>query len=93
MFVERLTEEQVKQFVENIYWDGFKVSVRETTNSETSIYVENTKSSNDCGFTITLEDFGVRGLPSRLTWVRYLYKIFGEEYKEAYLANCAKVFE
>ncbi len=25
-------------------------------------------------------------------WIRYLYKVFGEEYKKAYLEECVKVF-
>lgn len=95
MFVERLTRKQVKDFLKGIY--------PETLYKYEFNYIEIFKEFSVTVYTIsnsteidhfTLYDFDVLYITwSRKLWIKYLYKIFGEEYKVAYLAECAKIFE
>lgn len=94
MFIERLTKEQIKEFAESINSSskGYEVSEPLILKSEIRYSIENTRCDFGCSINVALEDFEARG-ESTIMWLKYLYKIFGEEYKEAYLAECAKVFE
>lgn len=98
MFVERLTEEQVKDFLDEQYHKftfGYKF---ERNKSDKSFFgtVEVLYNSSQWE-SFYLWDFG--GETSRFSfsinvdWIRYLYKIFGEEYKEAYLEYHTKIFK
>ena len=96
MFIERLTEQQIKDFLDEQYGkDYFKYEF--THNNESERIVGTVKCLHDSKEydSFWLCDFKMKfGLSLNSNdWLRYLYKIFGEEYKEAYLAECTKVFE
>lgn len=95
MFVERLTKEQVEKFINTIYpkKEGYKNRIEEIENSEIRVYVENTRSAIDYGFIVILGDFYTRKISSEGAWLRFLYKVFGEEYKQAYIEECLSVFD
>ena len=91
-FIDRLTDEQVSTFLEK----NFPKKKHNSCNfekHEEAIYVRVDQSTTDESFNFTLEEFGTIGFSHPGRWIRFLYKIFGEEYKEAYIAECAKVFE
>ena len=91
-FVERLTDEQINAYLENDFPKNERY-VFSYNRYETYIYVSVDENNGDASFSFTLEEFDARGsvLPGK--WLKYLYKVFGEEYKRAYLSECAKVFE
>lgn len=97
MFIERLTEEQVKDFLDEQYDKDylkyeFIHNKKIGTISGTVKYLHDSDEFDS----FWLYDFEVGWCnfsTKENDWIRYLYKIFGEEYKEAYLAECAKVFE
>lgn len=97
MFVERLTEEQIKSFIEEQYdedhfeYEFAHIKKREIITATVKILYDSDEHDN-----FWLLDFEVAWSNSQNIeeeWIKYLYKIFGEEYKEAYLAECAKIFE
>lgn len=94
MFIERLTEEQVKDFLDKQYdKDYFEYEFKKGERIAGIVKYLNNSDEFD---SFWLSDFEVVwSILSNMEndWIRYLYKIFGEEYKEAYLAECAKVFE
>ena len=47
---------------------------------------------NDYVDNIRLEDFFSDG-GSTKAWIKYLYGIFGEEYKQEYVKECLKIFD
>lgn len=94
MFVERLTEEQVKDFLHQEYSVEYYQSFFRSY--EEAIVGWICEWDGEVFDRPVLYDFEV--LYSNMenirnNWMKYLYKIFGEEYKEAYLAECAKIFE
>ena len=61
--------------------------------STENIYVVINRNMGDSMFNFTLEEFDSIGYRLPEQWLKYLYKIFGDEYKRAYLTECAKIFE
>ncbi len=95
MFIERLTRKQVKDFLKGIYPENFyryDFDYHQILKEfDVTVY---DKSNSDVIDTFRLCDFDVLYTTwSSEHWIKYLYKIFGEEYKEAYLAECEKLFE
>lgn len=91
MFIERLTDEQIKEFANRVH-EGFSFEFTREKNC-ISYYITNNRSVWDYSWYEHYTDFGERCDGSSERWLKYLYEIFGEEYKAAYLAECAKVFE
>lgn len=91
-FIERLTEKQLTRFLGELFplTENYVYSY---VQSPKRILVRVNKNKGDRIFNFQLEEFGSIGFPRCEQWLRYLYKIFGEEYKQAYLAECAKIFE
>ncbi len=91
-FIERLTDEQIDAFLQSEYPKDKRYSSSFIKNKE-YIYVSIDENNGDRNFHFTLYDFCVIGCSRSSIWIKYLYQIFGEEYKQAYLADCAKVFD
>lgn len=93
MFVERLTRKQVKDFLNEIYPE-YRYDFDYDKILEQYHVIVYGMDSNAVINSFSLSDFDViwTTLKSKY-WIKYLYKIFGDEYKEAYLAELAKLFE
>lgn len=89
MFIERLSNEQIKAFFKERY-PRHNTSI---TKRDGNIYatVSNPQSSRDYSWTEVYYDFS--STQNTKTWVKYLASIFGDEYIDAYLANCRKIFD
>lgn len=91
-FIETLTEKQLNNFLGKLFPRTGDYIVCAWFKHTTKIIV-NVKCKGDRTFRVELEEFAMVGFPGTEQWLKYLYKVFGEEYKQAYLAECAKVFE
>lgn len=92
-FIKRLTDEQVKTFLEKYYSKNSGYSYRfDKFNDSIYVNVQNNHSSIDYAFGFKLLEYDSVGFCSPSVWINYLYKIFKDEYKEAYLEECAKIF-
>ena len=89
-FINRLTGEQIREFLN--YHFSEDASNKKSYNffysdiaGRKSIVV-NASYENGRGFeSFTLFDFDCFGEHVCTPWIRYLYKIFGQEYKDAYM--------
>lgn len=73
-------------------YPGYVVSEPLIFKSEIVLNIADERSVFDFNINVTFKDFEAIGLSTE-KWMKYLYKIFGEEYKNAYLAECEKLFE
>lgn len=90
MFIEKLTDEQIKNFFTILYpVDRYKLNFS-IEDREIRVYCENLKSVIEYSWYERYTDFYSSNNEEK--WVKYLYKIFGESYKEEYLKECAKIF-
>lgn len=86
-FVERLTVEQINNFITEQYPNyRYNFYMGELPNSKkryisVHIYSENIHKH------YMLFDYEAI-LPNKTNWFKFLYKVFGEEYKKAYLKVC-----
>ena len=95
MFIEKLTDKQVKSFLEQQYppEEGWRYSWHFWNDKNEQNYSCSLKrEQNDFVDYIRLEDFLSDG-GSTKAWIKYLYGIFGEEYKQAYVKECLKIFD
>lgn len=96
MFIERLTEQQIKDFLDEEYDKDYFI-YEFTHNKKSNRIVVTVKYLHDSNKydSFWLCDFEVICALSLYSnnWLRYLYKIFGEEYKQAYIQECLSVFE
>lgn len=90
-FIERLTDEQVKIFLDRHYPKEERYSYG-FDKTKDSVYVRMDRSHGDNSFNFSLEEFDTIGCNCHPQWINYLYEVFGEEYKQAYLDRCAKIF-
>lgn len=91
-FIERLTDEQITTFLDEVFPKPEKYVCSYVKTSE-NVYISIDFNMGDSMFNFTLEEFDSIGYRLPDQWLKYLYKVFGEEYKQAYLAECAKIFE
>lgn len=97
MFIEKLSVEQVKEFLNSIYPEkqGFDYSMimpEESNPQKEYVYVNVERDRNDFNLNIRLEDYDATiSCPNK--WLKFLYKVFGEEYKQAYIQECLSVFD
>ena len=91
-FIERLTDEQIRTFLDRHYPVSVKYSYTFFKSKDGYIYVHIDKNYDDSMFNITLYDYDSIGCNRHNQWIKYLYEIFGEEYKKAYLERCAEIF-
>lgn len=90
-FIERLTDEQIRNFLEREYPKREKYSYG-FDKRESSIYVRMDKNFGDNSFNFSLCEYDTIGCNRHAKWIKYLYEIFGEEYKKSYLDCCAEIF-
>lgn len=92
-FIKRLTDEQIKNFLDDCFpksQANYKVHFYRSKTADSEEIIVNAEWSTgtmfDSSESFTLCDFGSRnGNPRINNWIRYLYSIFGEEYKTAYI--------
>lgn len=87
MFTERLTKEQINNFLKEIHINsdsGFRTMISHIGQDGIRIDCENFKSAWDYSFVVVLEDFTSRGISHPNLWTNYLLGVFGKEYREAY---------
>lgn len=103
MFVERLSDEQIREFlneqckqesIKEYMWEIGRIeySCKKIINVSLKKFYEG---GNRYIGRASLEDFNAYTALSRRfkkNWLQYLYKIFGEEYKQAYIQECLSVF-
>lgn len=97
MFVEKISVNQVKEFLNEIYpkTQGFEYLIimpEQTTPQSKYIYASVNNDINDFNTNLRLEDYDAN-ISRPNEWLKFLYKIFGEEYKQAYIQECLSVFE
>lgn len=90
-FIERLTDEQVIAFLERAHPKQGKYSYNLSRN-EGFIYVLMKENFGNSSFNFSLYDYDTIGCNRHTLWIKYLYEVFGEEYKQSYLDYCAKIF-
>lgn len=91
-FIERLTDKQVKIFLDKHYPKEEKYSYG-FDKDKYDIYVRMDGNHGDNSFNFSLKEYETIGCNCHTQWIKYLYEVFGEEYKRAYLDQCAKIFE
>lgn len=99
VFVLRLDNEQIKDFVERQYPHdkGFRYSfytVRADHHLNDFDYIRLSVCRNGTAFheSIMLTDFDVLGDICVKAWVKFMYEQFGDEYYEAYKAQVMSIF-
>ena len=85
MFVERLNKDQVYAFLKQVYPNYSIAGLYLTRDKDWSASVCNERSTIDYSWNDYLSDF--MASRNENEWIEYLYHIFGEEYKRAYLTS------
>lgn len=103
MFVEKLKLEQVKEFLkenllEDLYYPiwGFQVELKKFGAEEWSWWVDYISLADNGYRTFRLLNDGITPLFDRSfeeAWIKHLHSVFGEEYKEWFMAQKAKLFD
>lgn len=91
-FMERLTDEQIRDFLDRYYPKADRYLYNFFKSKDGYIYVHIDVNYDENTFNITLYDYDSIGCHWHKQWIKYLYEIFGEEYKKAYLEHCAEIF-
>jgi len=92
-FIKRLTDEQIRTFIE-------RKSTKQQVLSYEFMKIEDIIPRIIVDYelaywksTCTLLEYEAMGeMGSSREWRKYLYEIFGEEYKQAYLDHCSSIF-
>ena len=95
-FIERLTDEQINEFLKENFLEIEKGNYKANftkTKLHINVVLANSSEPNNGSFSFALGNFGTSNCPKHKAWIKYLYEIFGREYKEAYLEKCAEIFE
>lgn len=95
-FIERLTHTQITNFIEELYpkTNGFTFSIYSQCNSNTPcICVSVIHPRNNFKTIIQLEDFSAHNISNSTNWLKYLQKIFGDEYVKSYIEKCLSIFD
>ena len=82
MFVERLKEENLKFFFGDVY-DLYFFIEKESRYDEKHLYCSY-ETKNEYTVNNRLYDFEGSTVSSETAWRRFMYSLFGEEYKQAY---------
>jgi len=96
-FVERLTQEQIHSFVDELYpkKQGFTYSSHlcpKDSHGGPCICICVNNSKNGFYHIFRLEEFSAQIFdPNK--WLNYLKKIFGDEYVKSFIENCLSVFD
>lgn len=94
-FVQRLSRQQVEEFFSSIYpKEKYEFSLVMPGKKGKFIVASVTKMDadfSDISINFRLEDFDATS--NKESWIKYLYSIFGEKYKEAYLEEAMSIFD
>lgn len=94
-FVQRLSKQQVEEFFSSIYpKEKYEYAILMTDKKGKFIVASVTKIDadfSDISINFRLEDFDATS--NKESWIKYLYSIFGENYKEAYLEETMSIFD
>ncbi len=94
-FVQRLSRQQVEEFLSSIYpKEKYNFSILMTDKKGKFIVASATKIDadfSDIPINFRLEDFDATS--NKESWIKYLYSIFGENYKEAHLEETMSIFD
>ena len=109
MFIEQVTNEQLYNFAQSltvtfseIPKDGWRISINKLPNcNHVRILIQASHFSNDytiyfdvSDFTIQFWDVGCTNINVITTkFIQFMYNIFGEKYKEAFVKNITKPFD
>lgn len=91
-YVEQLTIEQIEQFLDTQYPEqqGYSYNFFRL-NGSIRVHVE--QNSDECSFNFSLREYETDYCNRHKQWIKYLYEVFGEEYKQAYLEYFARIFD
>lgn len=94
-FIERLTDEQILDFLYQNVGRRILVSLYRCKKYISATINFDYPNYFDCHYelAVILYDYDVGGYVSKEKWLKYMYGIFGEEYKNAYLKDCVKALE
>lgn len=90
MFIEKLSDEQMCAFLKKMYPKYHFSFYRYKENIEVSVTNCNSL-PDDYTWNERYTDFESTRNESK--WIKYLAEIFGQEYKDAYLKDCSKIFD
>ena len=92
-FIERLTDEQIRTYLDKEYSRrGYKYSFYKH-DLLSVLCVRFYRKGDALSVSIRFCDYyAENGSRQTRTWVSYLYNVFGEEYKQAYLEWCNRAF-
>lgn len=100
MFIEQLKDDQIKEFLGKVYSkDSSEICIQRQkyyTHKGTFIkaYINyQDEDGDDFRIRVTLEEFSTCCGDKNKKWIKFLYGIFGEDYKKAFLNECLKVFD
>ena len=91
-FIERLTDEQIVTFLEKNCFpkiERYSCSL-DRQNGYINVRVDKV---NTYLLDFELRNYDVKVWSGYFEWPKYLYEIFGEEYKKAFLAEVAEIFD
>ncbi|MCQ2748552.1 MAG: hypothetical protein MJ246_00630 [Clostridia bacterium] len=90
MFIEKLTDEQINGFLKRMYPDYSFRFYKDEDKIEVSV-TNHHSLPDDYSWNEVYYDFD----SSRNTrsWVKYLSRLLGQEYKDAYLKDCSRIFD
>ena len=90
-YLERLTFNQIVDFFERYFpiVDGYSVDF----NRNQTIIYGSIKGMYETTINFAFHDYGALEGNYKKEWVKYLYEMFGEEYKQAYLRHCSSIFD
>ena len=97
LFIKQLTNKQLEDFLDKLFpqSEGFEFSFdlkKKNKSSEEYFCVKVYHLGWETPLFVQLEEFNSTiSQPSQ--WIQYLHQIFGDEYKQAYLDNCATIFD
>lgn len=87
-FIERLTVEQIMEFLKAELPTNSAIRLTRKSDAIEVTVVTNHRFESF----FNLKEYGIKGELLESKWIKYLYCIFEEEYKEAYLNHCAQIF-
>ena len=90
MFIQRLSRKEMDGFLNKYYppMNGWNFIC---TQYNTYFHVKFINKVVNFSKVLTLSDFDANGISPK-KWRKYLYDIFGEEYKKEYINHCLKEF-
>lgn len=92
-YLKRLADEQIAEFLQRQYPEGDGYSFKILRTTEAVYVLMEHKYSCELNFSFILKEYGSELCSCNKQWMKYLYEIFGEEYKKSYMERCAQIFD